>query len=186
MGFNLTRPELLYGNGQPPQFLNSTTDALSAAMAQLPQAPSVTNELPNSVSITPALPNSPGNSYGVMQADQNLSPLVADATRDAKNRVTIVPGPAAPIDPRSQAQVGSDAQASAPQPGAPQLSVSGGGPQLSTAPINSPLPIFHKPTFQEATTDQYGNAKPGGPALTGGPALGFIAVGQLFIWDARS
>lgn len=168
MNWNLTKPALIYGN-QPPVFYNSTPDALSAAMAQLPQAPSVTNEPPTSVSITPALPNSPGNSYGVMQADQNLSPLVADATRDAKNQVTVVPGQPAPIDPRSQAQIGADAQA-APQPGAPQLSTSGGGPQLTPSPTG-PLPFYNRPTFA-AATDQYGNVKPGGPALT---KLGLLA-----------
>src|ERR1019366_8372121 len=155
MDWNLTKPALLYGN-QPPQFFNSTPDALSAAMAQLPnQDPSVTTAPPTSVSIAPALPNSPGESYGVMQGDQNA----------------VDPNGFRRVDPRSQAQIGADAQASAPQPGAPQLSVSGGGPQLSS-PTPSGLPIFHKPTFQEATTDQYGNARPGGPALT---KLGLLA-----------
>lgn len=126
MGLNLTRPELLYGNAQPPQYFNSTADALSAAMAQLPpQSPDVTN----------------------------IPPQVANV--GAPEAVPLPPGT---IGPQEE--------------GPPTLQTSGGGPQLSTAPINSPLPIFHKPTFQEATTDQYGNAKPAGPALT---KLGLLA-----------
>src|ERR1035437_7976540 len=168
MGFfdYLVRTELLYGNGQPPQYFNSPQDALNAGTAMLPPSPGITIAPPTSGELLPPAPPLPP-SYGVMQGDQSLSPIVADATRGANNQLPIVPGAPAPVDPRSQAQIGTDAQASAPQPGAPQLSTSGGGPQL-TPPPPGLLPLYSRPPFQQATTDQYGDTKPATGLTKGG------------------
>src|ERR1035437_7261450 len=115
MGFldNLVRPELLYGNGQPPQYFNSPQHALNAGAAMLPPSPGLTIAPPTGGTVPPA-----------------PSPEVDPRSQVMPAIVPVIPSP---VDPRSQAQIGQSAVDSQnPQP--PTLNTQGGGPQLTPSP----------------------------------------------------
>src|ERR1019366_8395945 len=154
MGFldNLVKPELLYGTGAPPQYFNSPQDALNAGTAMLPPSPGLTVAPPTSATITPAPDPPPDPRSQVMPA--------------------IVPVIPSPVDPRSQAQIGQGAVDSQnPQP--PTLNTEGGGPQLTPSPTGL-LPLYNRPTFQQATTDQYGDTKPAQGLTKGGVLVSML------------
>jgi hypothetical protein len=136
------------GPGMPPSttFYNSPADAMNVANAAL------------SKQAGPSLVNAPPTSG-------QLTPgaPVANAAP--------VPGPGGvmPMDPRSQAQIAGDAENVNP----PQLATSGGGPQFTTPQTN--LPTVVKPSFNEASADQYGNVKPISPN-SGLTKLGVLAT----------
>jgi hypothetical protein len=84
----------------------------------------------------------------------------------------IVPVIPSPVDPRSQAQIGQGAVDSQnPQP--PTLNTEGGGPQLTPSPTGL-LPLYNRPTFQQATTDQYGDTKPAQGLTKGGVLVSML------------
>ncbi len=53
-----------------------------------------------------------------------------------------------------------------PNPAPPGMAISGGGPQMPAPNPMGPLPLFNRPTFEQATTDQYGDTKPPSAPLT--------------------
>jgi hypothetical protein len=124
------------GPGGPPSttFYGSPADAMNQANAALSKAPG------------PAMVNAPPTSGQLTPGAPvpNAGPVPG-------------PGGVMPMDPRSQAQIAGDAENVNP----PQLATSGGGPQFTTPKTN--LPTVVKPSFNEASTDQYGNVKPVSP-----------------------
>src|SRR5664280_965368 len=124
------------GPGGPPSttFYGSPADAMNQANAALSKAPG------------PAMVNAPPTSGQLTPGAPvpNAGPVPG-------------PGGVMPMDPRSQAQIAGDAENVNP----PQLATSGGGPQFTTPQTN--LPTVVKPSFNEASTDQYGNVKPISP-----------------------
>ena len=104
-----------------------------------------------------------------------------DAMNVANAALSKAPGPAmVNVPPTAAAVVPGQGQVppgvAGPEPaevGPPTLVTSGGGPQF-TSPNDSNLPKVVKPSFQDLSTDQYGNAKP----IT--PNSGLTKLGALF------
>src|SRR5664279_4321789 len=96
--------------------------------------------------------NSPADAMNQANAALSKAPSPQMVTAQPTN-VQVSPGAPAPLP---------DGQTGPQEQGPPQLSTSGGGPQFTNStPTN--LPNVVKPSFNEASTDSYGNVKPISP-----------------------